>query len=150
MRVSPKTDKEIAEEGLWPVGTYDFEVIEAKDRTSKAGADMIELRVKLFDEHGRSKVVFDYLLDAMAGKLRHAAQAFDLLSEYENGQFLAVDCVGKTGQCKVSIQQDKNGMYPDRNGIADYVVSSKGLGRKPAQRTVVKAGGSDLDDEIPF
>ncbi len=101
--------------------------------------------------------MFDYLLDAMPHKLRHAAEAFGLLDEYEAGGFDAIDCEGKTGKCKVKI--DKSEGYPDKNGIADYVAPvTVGSVEKKTQRAQAAKGrpswdapkGGDLDDEIPF
>lgn len=151
MRVAPKTAQEIAEAGLWPAGIYDFEIIEAEDTTSKtSGNDMIKLKVKIFNESGQSQNLFDYLLDAVAYKLRHAAEAFGLLDEYEAGGFDAIDCIGKTGQCKVKIDKDKSGAYPDKNGIADYIVTPSVVGMVKAEKKARVAGGGDLDDSIPF
>jgi hypothetical protein len=149
MRVAPKTAKEIAEDGLWPAGTYDYEILTAEDTISKKGADMIKLKVKIFNDEGQTQTIFDYLLDAMPAKLRHAAEAFGLLDEYESGGFDAIECEGRTGKCKVAIQKDKTGAYPDRNGIADYIpVVTAGSVEKKTMRA--KAAPRDLDDEIPF
>lgn len=154
MRTTPKTEKEIAEANLWKPGVCDFEVLEAEDTISKtSGDDMIKLKVRIFNEDGDNQIVFDYLLDSMPGKLRHAAAAFGLLTKYENGGFEAFECVGKTGQCKVAVQKDKNGQFPDKNGIADYIVPDVKVPepRKTAASTMAPAGGRrDLDDEIPF
>ena len=153
MRTTAKTEKEIAEENLWKPGVCDFEVLEAEDTISKAsGAEMIKLKVKIFNEDGESQILFDYLLDSMAAKLRHAAAAFGLLGRYEAGGFEAFECVGKTGRCKVSVQKDKTGQFPDKNGIADYILPEKqerpAAPRRMAARTPAPAG--DIDDEIPF
>lgn len=147
MRTTPKTEKELAEVGLWPAGTVDFEVLTAEETTSSKGNDMIKLKIKIFNDAGESKTVLDYLLDAMPGKLRHAAEAFGLLQEYEAGGFEAIDCEGKTGKCKIKI--DKSEGYPDKNGIADYIaVVTTGSVEKKTMRA--KVAPRDLDDEIPF
>lgn len=156
MRTTPKSEKEIAEEGLWKPGICDFEVLEAEDTVSKnSGAEMIKLRVKIFNEDGESQTVFDYLLDSMPGKLRHAAAAFGVLADYERGSFDAFSCIGKVGKCKVSIQKDKTGQFPDKNGIADYIVPAPETDgprstARPAAPARQKAPAGDIDDEIPF
>lgn len=153
MRTTPKTEKEIAEAGLWKPGVCDFEVMEAEDTFSKAsGADMIKLKVKIFNEEGESQICFDYLLDAMPAKLRHAAAAFGLLDAYESGGFEAIDCVGKVGKCKVAVQKDKSGQFPDKNGIADYIVPERQERAAAPRRTAARqpAMVGDLDDTIPF
>lgn len=149
MRTTPKTAKEIAEAGMWPAGTYDYEILTAEDAISKAGADMIKLKVKIYNDAGQSQVLFDYLLDAMPAKLRHAAEAFGLLEEYEAGGFDAIECEGKTGKCKVAVQKDKTGAFPDRNGISDYIPAVT-VGSIAKNTAKAKASPRDLDDEIPF
>lgn len=148
MRTTPKSEKELAEAGLWPAGTYDFEVLTAEDTTSRKGADMIKLKVKIYNDEGQSQTVFDYLLDAMAHKLRHAAEAFGLLDEYEAGGFDAIDCEGKTGKVKIKIEKSEG--YPDKNAIADYIVTPSVVGMVKAEKKARVAGGGDLDDSIPF
>lgn len=155
MQVTPKSEKEIAEANLWKPGPCDFEIMDAEDTTSKAsGADMIKLKVKIINDDGESQIVFDYLLDAMAAKLRHAAAAFGLLARYEAGNFEAMDCVGKTGRCKVAVQKDKTGQFPDKNGIADYIIPDAQPIAATATRRAATARqttpSNDLDDEIPF
>lgn len=149
MRTTPKTEKELAEAGIWPAGTYDFEVLTAEDTISRKGSDMIKLKVKIFNDAGESQTLFDYILDAMPAKLRHAAEAFGLLEEYEAGGFEAIDCEGKTGKCK--IKTDKSEGYPDKNGIADYItIVTTGSVEKKTARAAKVRGGGDLNDDIPF
>lgn len=146
MRLTPKTEKEIAEAGLLPPGEYDFEVIGAEEQVSKAGNDMVKLSLHVFDANGAPCWVPDYLLDAMPGKLRHAAQAFGLMPDYEQGQMQASDMIGKTGRVKITIQKDKTGQFPDRNSVADYIVPKDGAAT--SVRNPAPAG--NIDDEIPF
>jgi hypothetical protein len=141
MRVTPKTEKQIAEEGMFPAGIYSAEVVKAEDTVSKAGNDMIALTLRVY--HGdRTALVNDYLLDSMAYKVRHAAGSMGLLDSYEMGALVADDMVGKSVTVKLNVQKDKSGQYPDKNGIADYLDGN-------AQKTPVGAGAA-LDDEIPF
>ena len=72
MNFTPKSEKELSEENLFPAGIYPFEILEATDKTSKKGNDMIELKLRVF--HGeRHQIVNDYLLESIGYKLRHAA-----------------------------------------------------------------------------
>jgi hypothetical protein len=154
VRFTPKTEKELAEDGLWEPGIYDFEILGAEEATSKAGNDMIKLRVKIFNQSGGSQIVFDYLMEAVAYKLRHAAEACGLLKQYEGGTLEAYDFEGKSGQAKVSIQKDKTGQYPDKNGIADYLPAPQQAapqrGATSQRRPAPATAGRDLDDDIPF
>ena len=148
MRVQPRTEKEIAEANLWPAGVYNFEIIEADEAASKKGNDMIAMRVRLFREDGTTQTVNDYLVDTLstAYKVRHCAAASGLIVQYEKGELLARDMIGKTGRCKVSVQKDTSGQYPDKNSITDYVKAPEGL----AGRVNTAPPPNDLDDEIPF
>ena len=52
MKVTPKTEKEIAEMGLIPAGTYDFEVKNAEDQVSKASGNDLSTPHPEFDFPG--------------------------------------------------------------------------------------------------
>lgn len=136
MKFQPKTEKEISEERLLPEGQYGFEVSTAEDKISKAGNEMLEVTLKVFKSDGGFILVTDYLMESIAYKLRHAADACGLLHEYDSGVLVADNFVGKTGELKLKIQKDKNGVYADKNVVADYIKSG-----------VAKADDGDL---IPF
>lgn len=144
MRFQPKTEKEVAEAGLWKAGLYDFEIAEAAEKISAKGNDMIELKIRVYDADGNWRGVFDWLVDTEGGafKTRHFADCTGMLAEYEKGELRAEDLVSKTGRCKLVIKKDKSGEYPDKNAIADYI--------KPGTGEVTKAADPDLDDSIPF
>lgn len=152
MKFTPKSENEIAADGLLPPGIYGFEIADAEDAISKAsGAEMIKLTVHVFGNDGEPVTVFDYLMEKVQYKLRHAAETCGLLDAYERGDLDAIDFRGKTGRCKIAIQKDKSGQYPDKNSIADYLKSDVPQQRQPAppHRGRVLAG-TDLDDEVPF
>lgn len=140
MKFKPKTEKELAEANLWPVGEYSFEILEAEEATDSSDRDMLKLKVKVFKDNGASQNIFDYVSgEWMEFKLRHLAEVCGQLTEYETGELEAYNFVGKTGMCKVGISKDKSGQYPDRNDIKDYIVTGKAAA-KPAVD----------DDQIPF
>lgn len=146
MNFTPKTEKELS--NLFPEATYDFEIVEARDTLSKNENDMIELKVVIYNGDKTIRI-FDYLLEAIAYKLRHCADACGLLSQYETGTLKGEMFVGKTGKCKVVIKVDKDGKYPDKNEIKDYVK------RDAAKAAPSAAKGQDgppppSDDDNPF
>jgi hypothetical protein len=94
----------------------------------------------VYEQNGNYRFIRDYLLESMAFKLRHAAEACGLLDKYESGQLMASDFEGKEFRVKVAIKKDKTGQYSDQNSIKDYVV----VGKEP------KNDNKDLDDSIPF
>lgn len=150
MKFQPKTEKQIAEESLLPVGTYSFQVVEAKEAVSKGGNDMIVLKNQIYRDDGSpSLMVDDYLVSSIAYKLRHAADACGLIAEYESGELQALDFEGKSGQLKLRIQKDKEGKYPDKNVVGDYIkLSTDGNDGPPAGHPASEAPPHDPD--MPF
>ena len=90
MNFKPQTEKELAEAKLLPVGAYDFEILNGSDKPSKrSGRPMIELKVKVVDRAGASRVISDYLLAETPLTLRHAAESCGLLAKYNTGRYPA-------------------------------------------------------------
>ena len=133
MNFQPKTEKECAPP-LLPAGVYAFEIITAVDKISKNNNEMIELKVRLFSpEDGEAcRVIFDYLMASLAYKLRHCAYAVGVGPKYESGTLTAEDFNMCSGKCLVGIQKDKEGQYPDKNIIKDYLTKEAGAIEAPA------------------
>lgn len=128
MRVTPMSEEQIEEQRqmkLLTPGEGDFEIVAAtNERSKKSGADMIKLRLKVWDSEGEQSTVFDYLMDAMPHKCRHVAYACGLGHCYEQGDLAAEDFVGKSGRCVIKIKPAK-GEYKAGNEIEDYVVADR-------------------------
>jgi hypothetical protein len=145
MRFAPKSQKQIDEDRLLPEAEYPFQVSGGEDKVSKSGNEMIKLTVRVFKPDGNFILVDDYLLESIAYKLRHAAEACDLTPAYESGQLAGEMFIGKTGSLKLKIQKDKNAVYPDKNVIGDYVVPKAGVAKAPLPKK-----DDFISDEIPF
>ena len=146
MRITPRSDKELASMNLMPQGQYSFEVIDAKDRVSKSGNEMIELKIKIWDSNGKERIIYDYLLDSMAHKVKHFCQGqspCSLIDVYDMGELLAEHCLNKTGYLELIIQKDKTGIYGDKNAVKDYIVKDKNTAE-------VKKEDPFFDDDISF
>ena len=140
MKFKPKSEKELAEANLWPKGDYAFEILESEEAQDKNGDGMFKLKVKIFKEDGASQNIFDYVSGTwMEFKLRHLAEACDLLQDYDKGELEAYALVGKTGKCKVGVSVDKTGQYPDKNDIKDYLTGTEYVSKVPVD-----------DSDIPF
>lgn len=149
MRFTPKSEEELQVGSLMDEGTYQYQVIDAKESISKAGHDMVELKLMFWDASGRERLMFDYLLEAMGHKLRHFCESHGMLDKYNAGQLTAADCWNKQGKAEVIVQPGKpnpnGGMYPSRNSVKDYVVGVVG---EPAPiKPTVK---DDFDTDLPF
>ncbi len=150
MRFQAKTEEEVS--NLIPKGEYAFEVLEAEEKTSKKGNDMIALKVGI-DYNNSLRGVFDYLvdIDSMAYKTRHFADTVGMLAEYEKGALNAESLIGLTGKCRLDIQP-ADSTYEAKNVIKDYVKRKPGE-EAPAmpEHDPIKSGARDkMDDEIPF
>ena len=109
-------------ENLFPPGVYGFEITEASDDVAKkSGKDMIKLVLRVFDAEGRERTLYDYLLESMPHKLRHAAEACGLLDRYQTGDLLAWEFEGKIGNVKLTVRDNKE-RGTKENSIIDYVV----------------------------
>ncbi len=149
MKFVPKSEKEIIEDGLWPDGTYDAVVFDATDKISKAGNEMIELALEIYDNEGRKRQVRDYLMEAVIYKVRQAADAMGLIDRYDAGDLGADDFMGKSCQVKIGRSRDKNGVYPDQNIVKSYVIAVQPERSEPARKQKQPVA-ADIDDEIPF
>lgn len=142
MRFSPKTEDDVRPSFLLKPGECDFTVVNAEDQTSTAGNDMIKLTLEVYDAEGRKAVIFDYLLESMAQKLRHFCYGTNQGQRYEQGDLTAADCDGKSGRCIVRTEKDKTGEYPDKNKIADYVAAPRPApARQPTSPTSANGNG---------
>ena len=149
MKVTPRTENQLQTANLLPQGIYDFMVVGVSDKPSKAGNEMITLTLKIWDETGKEHEIKDYLLDALAYKVRHFAEATDLLDKYNAGSIDHNDCMGKTGRVEIIIQEgqlkDDGSRHSNRNSVKDYILSKDKVMPKTNEITEI-----DLNDEIPF
>ena len=157
MKFTPKNEEELAVEGLLPEGTYDFEVIEAENKISKQGNEMIVLKLKVYDESGGFRFITDYLLEAFLPKLLAFAKVTGTRRAYDAGEFTAYDCQGCAG--KVQIKLVPAGEYPAKNEVKFYGEKS-GSGKAVSEaapatfdpNTAISQSVRELEemDDIPF
>ena len=151
MKFNSMTKEQIQELNLMQPGIYNFQVTDALDQKSKNGNDIIKLILKVWDNDGRERVIFDYLVDVAAFhyKLRNFAETSGMLDKYDHGNIDADDCKNKLGKLKIIIQKDKTGQYPDKNAVADYIMA-KGIVIKPAEPETDSSIPVEFDDDVPF
>ena len=154
MKFAPKTEEEIRKEqekrGAWPPGIYDAEVTSAVDKISKSGNDMIELTLQVYHpDDGATRQVFDWLVEAMAFKLRHFCEATGLSAAYDAGSLEAWQLEGKSVKVKLGIDAKAE---IKRNKVMDYVVSTDAPHVRPApMRAPATSKPADpFGDDIPF
>jgi len=152
MNFTPKTEQQIKEDMLLPKDNYSFEVIEAVNKKSKKGNDMIELKVLIYPKNPEAspRQMNDYLMEKMMFKLKHFCDETGLQAKYTAGTLTSDDCVGKTGKCQIIIQEDETGQYGPKNSIRDYGAAKK----QDIGGPIPEAGSSKKEemakDDIPF
>lgn len=155
MKYTPKSEEELEKEkqdtlnaSLLANGEYDFEVMQTSDKASSSGAEMITLKLNVFDHNGDARIVFDYLTEAMGWKIRHAADACGLLATYEAGALSASSFDYCTGKVKIKTQKG-NKDYPNpKNVVEDYV--KRDAGTQPTNIPTQTIAATLNNDEIPF
>ncbi len=148
MKFTPKTEKEIAEEGLIPAGTIcDFEVLEAEEKTSKAGNPMVALQLKVWRPNGQTTLVRDWLLLDQMWKLHAFCASVGKLADYEAGEIDAFELKGCTGRAKIGIKPATD-QYAAGNSIAGYIKAETAAA--PPPKAAARVTGKADADEIPF
>jgi len=139
----PKNEEDL--QTLLTVGIGSFEVSKAIAKPDKNGKPMIKLILKVWDESGQEGIIFDYLMlnehKFSLRKIRHFCYAIGIGNLYEDGKLNASDCEGKFGKLQIGIQKDKEGNYPDKNNVRDYIYLQKSPNNDIP---------SDLNDDIPW
>lgn len=152
MRFTPKSEEECRRPmRVLPKGDYDFEVMFAEERVSSNGNEMIELKLAFYDGNDAERpaaTVYDYLLESIDYKLRHAAYVCGVGNKYEVGDLKANDFFGATGRAKLKVEKytDKNGNERDKNTVADYLVNEKSEKHGPSDVDCPPIG----DEDLPF
>ena len=150
MEFTPKTEEEIKAANLLEAGDYDFDVLVAEDAISSKGNEMIKVNLGIYTGDKVRGRIFDYLMPSMEAKLRHFCDTVGLLKEYESGSLSANMCEGRSGKCRIIIQEDKAGKYDPKNTIKDYICrSAKPLGVNK-QENKVDGKIHNIDEDIPF
>ena len=140
MKVTPKTDDELAKADLIKDRTYPFDIIAAEEAISKKGAEMIKVKLKIYGEGDRYAFINDYLLDAFPKKINHLCKQLGLVQQYMDGELKSEMLVGKSGYVKIAIREAKGDFGP-QNSVVDYV-------GKPSEEE--KQEGMKDDTKIPF
>lgn len=145
---------------LLPAGIYDIEVLEAEERVSQKGNQMVALTLTASHPEGYESRVWDYLVSTPAAvfKIRMFCEAADLMKQFDSGRLQATDCIGRRLAARIGVEPGRDG-YSDRNTIIDYQApgtkTPAGISTRPeteesAVAATVPAPAPITDDEIPF
>ena len=147
---NPLTPEQLKQGDLVEAGIYPFEILDAADTYSKAGNDMIKLKIRIYLPSGKERVIFDYLHEDMEFKVGHFAEATGLIDQYREGVITAESCIGKTGELKLIIKVSKDPAYGDKNSVQDYRVIPSGQ-KIPEPSPIIAPAPDDFkDSDLPF
>lgn len=145
------TDEQIQSMNLVDDGEYDFEVVSATEKMSKAGNNQIEINIKIWDNKGVQRSLRDYLVatENMAYKVKHFCESTGL--EYGKGNMDTFQLIGRSGKCIVIKQQGQEkpmgGRYPDKSVIKDYIKIGEGSSTVSSPKPVTAPA---FNDDLPF
>tara|TARA_R110002051_G_scaffold140467_1_gene213492 strand:+ start:211 stop:618 length:408 start_codon:yes stop_codon:yes gene_type:complete len=110
---------------LLPEAKYSFEVSKAEQKTSKAGNDMIEITLHVYDGKGGAKVfVYDWLTSAFKKKVVDFCRCVGLTDLADGGELTAMRCVQRTGEVHL-IQEEYDGKKRNKVDRYDYETPQK-------------------------
>jgi hypothetical protein len=123
MRTTPRSEQEARKASsrtLLKAGWYMARIIEALEKESRRGNDMIELTVVVGDARGNDRDFRDWLTnsDMGAAKLRNCCNAVGALDAYENGEISQEDFPGHDVEVKITVEKRRG--FRDQNRIEDY------------------------------
>lgn len=113
--------QQMREDALLKEGRYKFTVLDAREKRSSAGNDMINLKLSL-EVDARRVVFFDSLimLPKMFWKFEHFCKATGMPEKIEEGRIMASECIGKEGYIDI-IQKADNQTGELINQAKDYI-----------------------------
>lgn len=134
------------ETDVLPKGIYDAVVMDAKERTSKKGNNMLELKVKVFAPGGDSILVYDYLVDieTQAWKIRHFCDSAGL--NYNLGTIEAEQA--RNANIKVNLIIEDSPEYGRQNKVKDFIPRDGGMG--DSRQTASEIRSEVTDEDLPF
>ena len=143
MKFKPQTEEDApAMSNVLKAGEYDAEVLEATESRSKAGNDMLKIKLGVFRPSGSGQAwVWDYITET-SFKLGQIMRASNMEKEYLEGQVEADELVGKCFKVTLAVEAAR-GDFEARNGVKRY-------GAAAPKKEAGSSGDDEEGDEIPF
>jgi hypothetical protein len=143
MKFRPQTEEEAAsaERRPLPAGIYDAEVLEVVETRSKAGNDMLKIKLGVFRPQGGHDWVYDYITDT-SYRLGQLMSACGLSEQYQKGEVHPDELEGKSFKVTLKIDPAR-GEYSARNSVGRYGTETP----KPAAPS---PASTEADDDFDF
>ena len=144
MKFKPQTEEEsaVSTRKVLPAGIYDAEVLLAEETRSKAGNDMMKIKLAVYRPNGGQEWVWDYITDT-SYRLGQLMSACGLSEQYQKGEVHPDELEGKCFKVTLKIDPAR-GEYSERNSVGRYGLATP----KPAAPN--KEDDEEEGDEIPF
>lgn len=150
--VYSQENRERAQFNIWPEGEYYFEILEAKNSTSKNGNSMIVLNLSIKKDKFDNECIYikDYIVDMeqMSWKISNLMGSIGLGVDYVLGEIDLDILPGKNGHLILKVEPPK-GDYGHRNAVKDYLVMDR-MAAVVDKSNAVKSSVDEFNDEIPF
>lgn len=150
MNFTPLSEQELQIASLMPEGIYDYQVVKAEDKISKAGNEYTSINLMVWDEQGKEHIIYTNM--ALIKLLKHFCDVNNMEEQYKSGNIIAASFEGKNGgKVQLGIEGEKpkegGGNYKAKNIVLDYIAPSADSTMKP-----LPAAKKDdfLNDDIPF
>ena len=143
MKFKPQTEEEAAsaERRPLPAGIYDAEVLLAEETRSKAGNDMLKIKLAVYRPNGGQEWVWDYITDT-SYRLGQLMSACGISEQYQKGEVHPDELEGKS--FKVTLKVDPaRGDFSERNSVGRY-------GTATPKPTTSAEASTEAEDDIPF
>lgn len=143
MKFKPQSEEEAAaaERKTLPAGTYDAEVLEVIETRSKAGNDMLKIKLGVFRPQGGHDWVYDYITDT-SYRLAQLMTACGMNEQYKKGEVDADEIQGKCFQVTLKVDPAR-GDYSERNSVGRY-------GSSTPKPTAPTPASTEADDDFDF
>ena len=143
MKFRPQTEEEAAsaERRPLPAGIYDAEVLEVVETRSKAGNDMLKIKLGVFRPQGGQDWIYDYITDT-SYRLGQLMTACGLSEQYLKGEVHPDELEGKSFKVTLKIDPAR-GEYSERNSVGRYGTATP----KPAAPS---PASTEAEDDFVF
>jgi hypothetical protein len=143
MKFKPQSEEEAAaaERKTLPAGIYDAEVLEVVETRSKAGNDMLKIKLGVFRPQGGHDWVYDYITDT-SYRLAQLMTACGMSEQYQKGEVDADEIQGKCFQVTLKVDPAR-GDYSERNSVGRYGTATPKLAAPTAE-------SPEADDDFVF
>lgn len=154
MKFTHKSKEEIQNMYLIEEGIYNFEITKAEERLNKYnGKPEINLFIKIWDNNGNEKFIFDSICEEKIQKLQQFCESVGLEDQYKLDELTDDLCIGKSGILKLKKRDawtnKENQTMKAKNYVDEYLVNTEHNGSIVSKKLTVNTADI-IDDEVPF